>query len=365
VGPGFKPVCDHPSYCKNDDTSIYIGQDSHMAYWSYLSNDGYWPSGWNAIKSWFQYPGFCAYSSSGATSTQHCFENGGSHSGQHATSRYNKVMCADYGDASMSATGAASMERGCSSCAAGSSTDGATGMVNCTACVAGQWAAEESATCTACANGKFVGLGYHGADSNIEAELGARNGVLAAHYTFVLATVVRHGGAFDAVMRDTCGALGNNFKPVCDHPSYCKNDDNSIYIGQDHHLAYGPHLDTNSYFPSGFPAIKSWLRNPGFCAYTARDNGDYALCFKNGGSHSWQLASSTYDKILCAQRGHLNHAASDCRNCEKGAYLPGTGQVCSVCPEGKYSGAGAQTQCDTCPDGTTSSAGSEVCYDPV
>ena len=39
---------------------------------------------------------------------------------------------------------------------------------------------------------------------------------------------------------------------LCDHPSYCKTDTSrSIYIGQNHHIAYPPHRNNDSYFPSG------------------------------------------------------------------------------------------------------------------
>ena len=40
-------------------------------------------------------------------------------------------------------------------------------------------------------------------------------------------------------------------KPLCDHPSYCKTDTLSWYVGQSHHIAYPPHRNNDSYFPSG------------------------------------------------------------------------------------------------------------------
>ena len=41
-------------------------------------------------------------------------------------------------------------------CAAGQSTDAATGLTACIDCIAGAWAATDSASCTTCANGKFL-----------------------------------------------------------------------------------------------------------------------------------------------------------------------------------------------------------------
>ena len=46
LGEGWKPICDHPSYCKSDDKSLYIGQDHHMTHWHQFRNTGYNPKGW-------------------------------------------------------------------------------------------------------------------------------------------------------------------------------------------------------------------------------------------------------------------------------------------------------------------------------
>ena len=80
-------------------------------------------------------------------------------------------------------------------------------------------------------------------------------------------------------------------KPVCDHPRYCKNDKAALYIGQTGHIAYPPHRNNNSYFPSGWPSIsQQWS---GLCSYTAKAKakGVYALCNIPTTSHSWQPPS--------------------------------------------------------------------------
>ena len=55
------------------------------------------------------------------------------------------------------------------------------------------------------------------------------------------------GGNYESAMISACKQYG--MKPVCDHPSYCKNDKNAIYIGQNHHLAYPHHRRESSYVP--------------------------------------------------------------------------------------------------------------------
>ena len=39
-----------------------------------------------------------------------------------------------------------------------------------------------------------------------------------------------------------------DMKPVCEHPSYCRNDKRSIYIGQNSHISYSPYRNINSWF---------------------------------------------------------------------------------------------------------------------
>jgi hypothetical protein len=86
-------------------------------------------------------------------------------------------------------------------------------------------------------------------------------------------------------------------KPVCDHPSYCKGDVNSIYLGQDHHIAYAGHRNNNGYFPKGWETIaRQW---DGLCSYTASANGNHALCNVPSNTHSWQHPGSKYKSFMC------------------------------------------------------------------
>jgi hypothetical protein len=96
-------------------------------------------------------------------------------------------------------------------------------------------------------------------------------------------TASRTSGSYSAVMRDDCSAIG--MKPVCDHPSYCKTDGASLYIGQSNHLAYPLHRRTASYNPSGFDKIQShW---DGLCSYTNHANGK-AVCQQGNSDIAWQ-----------------------------------------------------------------------------
>jgi hypothetical protein len=75
-------------------------------------------------------------------------------------------------------------------------------------------------------------------------------------------------------------------QPVCDHPSYCKNDAKSVYIGQTGHLAYPPNRRSVTNVPKGFPDIqKHW---DGVCSYTRNANGNNALCNAPLSTHSWK-----------------------------------------------------------------------------
>ena len=65
-------------------------------------------------------------------------------------------------------------------------------------------------------------------------------------------------------MIEACAKVG--MKPVCDHPSYCKDDAKAIYIGQASHISFPGHRDSLAYFPSGWAAIKD--RWNGLCVST-------------------------------------------------------------------------------------------------
>ena len=138
--------------------------------------------------------------------------------------------------------------------------------------------------------------GHH----QFEATLGARNGVPKRHYAFRAVKSNKNGGKFKDVMIAGCKALGAGWKPVCDHPTYCRTDSNSIYLGQAHHIAYPSHRNNNGYFPSGWAQIKSnW---DGLCSYSgaASGGGTNALCNFPANTHSWQ-APKTKWYYMCAK----------------------------------------------------------------
>ena len=69
--------------------------------------------------------------------------------------------------------------------------------------------------------------------------LQSKNGVPAREYEFQRQKASASSGRYSDIMIKDCAKIG--MKPVCDHPSYCKTDSKSIYIGQTHHLAYPGH----------------------------------------------------------------------------------------------------------------------------
>ena len=90
--------------------------------------------------------------------------------------------------------------------------------------------------------------------------LGEKNGVSARSYEFTIAKLKSKKGSYSAGMRDACKQAGIGMKPVCDHPSYCRNDQNALYLGQNNHIAYRPYRYNANYiqnwFPAGFMTIR-------------------------------------------------------------------------------------------------------------
>ena len=92
-------------------------------------------------------------------------------------------------------------------------------------------------------------------------------------------------------------------KPVCDHPSYCRNDGKALYIGQSQHIAYSPHRNINRWFPSGWAAVRSnWA---GLCSYAGRGNANSALCNVPSNAHAWKQPSQYNPGFICGKFGTL------------------------------------------------------------
>ena len=81
--------------------------------------------------------------------------------------------------------------------------------------------------------------------TSFAASLGEKNGVPARKYKFDIVRASTSSGRYSDVMIKDCKAIG--MKPVCDHPSYCKNDKKSLYIGNTHHIAYPGHRNNGGY----------------------------------------------------------------------------------------------------------------------
>ena len=214
-GIGMKPVCEHRSYCFNDQASIFIGQTHHLSYPAHRNNNKYSPSGFSGIRN--NWKGLCNYAAKvqgGGNALCNIPVN--SHSWQ-GTNRNPGFMCAR--------------------------------------------------------------------PRTFHATLVGKNGVKTTEYTFVKQFLLSRSGKYSSQMILACSKL--RMKPVCEHPSYCRNNQDTVYLGQTGHFSYPAHRNSNKYTPVGFAAIRSnWV---GMCNYAARVNGGgNALCNHPRNSHSWQ-----------------------------------------------------------------------------
>ena len=83
-----------------------------------------------------------------------------------------------------------------------------------------------------------------------------------------------------------------------DHPSYCKNDKKSLYIGQRHHIGYRPHRNKADFFGAGFEKIKAkW---DGLCGYCGKASKGRALCNIPINSHSWRTPAQANPGVRVA-----------------------------------------------------------------
>merc|ERR1712072_723309 len=226
----MKPICDHPSYCKNDKKAIYMGQHGHVEYPGHRKNVGYFPDGFNKIMNKFD--GTCAYT--------------GAHGG-------GKALC--------------NIPKNSHS-----------------------WKTASQARTFMCAKVETEnGAPFHVA-------LGAKNGVPARKYIFQRVAASEDNGAYSRVMIRDCKRHG--MKPICDHPSYCKNDKKVIYLGQSGHVEYPGHRKNNGMFPKGWS--KHARKFDRLCAYTGKAHGNKALCNMPKNSHSWRKPSEA-QSFMCAK----------------------------------------------------------------
>ena len=91
---GMKPMCDKNSYCKTDPNSIYIGQSHHVAHTPHRNNNGFFPSGWSAIKN--KWDSTCTYTAKANGGKLALCNEGGGHGWRtpaYAKSANLKIMC--------------------------------------------------------------------------------------------------------------------------------------------------------------------------------------------------------------------------------------------------------------------------------
>ena len=101
------------------------------------------------------------------------------------------------------------------------------------------------------------------------------------------------------LMRRSCQAIG--MKPVCDHPSYCRNDKKAVYIGQNSHIAYRPYRRINKWFPSGWSSIQTnWDHLCSYCN-KASGGGTNALCNIPFNTHAWRRPAQYNPGFMCAR----------------------------------------------------------------
>jgi cell division septation protein DedD len=230
---GMKPLCDHPSYCRNDANAAYIGQSYHVAYPPHRNQISYFPSGWADLKGKFPAE-LCAYTGASGGQHQTLCTNGNTH-GWYKISQRRDIMCAK--------------------------------------------------------------TPPYEPDKPFSGTLSSFNGAPGGQYTFQRVRTSATSGNYDSIMMTECSKL--NMKPLCDHPSYCRNDPRSVYIGQAHHMAYPPHRNVDSYFPSGWSQIKGSFPST-FCTYTAHYGGSSRTLCTTGSSHAWNSVAQNRE-IMCVR----------------------------------------------------------------
>jgi hypothetical protein len=127
--------------------------------------------------------------------------------------------------------------------------------------------------------------------------LDSKNGQNAGKYTFQKVRIEATSGNYDVVMIDECKKKG--MRPLCDHPSYCRNDPRAGYIGQDNHIALLPHVNQVSYFPKGWEDLRDKFRTQ-FCTFTGNHGGAHQTLCVHGNSHKWNTITGQRD-IMCVK----------------------------------------------------------------
>merc|ERR1711939_1137354 len=347
----MKPVCDHPSYCKNDKSAVYIGQTGHLAYKPHRNNNNYSPAGLASVRD--QWNGLCSYTGNARGNYALCNIPINTHSWRHPGQANPGFICArgasftavigskngavgreyefeigylisrsgKYSDRMIQSCGKFSMKPVCDHpnyC----KNDGKSvylGQSGHLAYKPHRYNDNYSPPGLSDIRDKWTGLCSYTANANGNYALcniptnthswrhpGQVNpGFMCAkphsftfkQYKLAITSLKNRGGKYSDRMIEQCKAIG--MKPVCDHPSYCQNDVKSVFIGQRHHLAYRPHRVNNNYMPSGFSAIRDKWN--GLCSYTANANRNYALCNIPINTHAWRTPGQYNPGFVCGK----------------------------------------------------------------
>jgi len=252
-GHGWKPVCEHPSYCKNDRKSIYLGQQHHLSYGGHWHKN-HMSSTLLRYKSAFRQDGMCFYTANHGGKHKDLCANGNSHAWKTATQNRH-YLCAK---------------------------------------VTGTWNDEVS---------------HHRRTWN-NIKLGSRNGVKSKIYSFKEMTYRGFNDKdYSTSSIKGCRQNGAGWKPVCEHPSYCKNDRKSVYLGQQHHLSYGGHW-SNANMPSGLLRMKKAFRQDSMCFYAGNHGGKHRDLCAHGNSHAWRRATQNRHYLCAKVTGTWNDEVS-------------------------------------------------------
>jgi len=297
----MKPLCDHPYYCPGDrgnsnGKSIYIGQDHHISYWHHQQENSYFPSGWSDIKG--DFGGLCFYTAehgSGALCNipfwTHSWQDAGSGlafmwaSETKPEAEPTPETGVNAAEGKRTAQGPTTSGDAVSSRAVDGRPNGifADGTCTQTGNEANSWwrvdLGEEMSVNNVVVFGRTdccgerlsqfeVRVGSHDTFDKNEGATVSRSITSRLETTAERDARVGTGDTYgpmyvsaqgsDMMFKrkstngwgigpqqmgnyqvDECRKLGGDWKPICDHASWCSGD--GYYIGQQHHLSYYPY----------------------------------------------------------------------------------------------------------------------------
>ena len=202
---GMKPLCEHPSYCRTDKKALYMGQYYHLPHKPYRNINSWFPSGWSKIRPFFE-DGLCFYSGNNRGNAL-CNIPTNSHAWKYPkdVSGSSSIMCGvvtkDKAAPPLTKRVWTSIWlRGKGHRTQSSKTAG--------------WSSVGVTLPTGTTQIRFKGVRGSGAQ-----------GITA------IDKITWYGAYYSTIMVNECGKY--DMKPVCSYKNYCRNDKNSLYVGQD------------------------------------------------------------------------------------------------------------------------------------